>query len=105
MKKKKYFIPVIVAVVVLLGIIIAVAAGSSNNDGPLTPDEAKKVVLRDLNVKASEADSVHVHTTTEGSKACYLIYVSVDGENWEYTVDGFTGEILKKTKNDHGHSH
>ena len=105
MKKKKYLIPLIVAAVVLLGIVIAVAAGSGEQDGPLTPNDAKKIVLQDLGISESKADSVHAHTTTENGKACYLIYVTVDGENWEYIVDGFTSEILSKTKNDHGHSH
>ena len=105
MKKKKYLIPLIVAAVVLLGIVIAVAAGSGEQDGPLTPNEAKKIVLQDLGIGESKADSVHAHTTMENGKACYLIYVTVDGENWEYIVDGFSGEILSKTKNDHGHSH
>lgn len=105
MKKKKYLIPLIVAAVVLLGIVIAVAVGSGEQDGPLTPNEAKKVVLQDLGIRESKADSVHAHTTTENGKACYLIYVTVDGENWEYIVDGLNGEILSKTKNDHGHSH
>ena len=105
MKKKKYLIPLIVAAVVLLGIVIVVAAGSGEQDGPLTPNEAKKIVLQDLGISESKADSVHAHTTTENGKACYLIYVTVDGENWEYIVDGFTSEILSKTKNDHGHSH
>ena len=105
MKKKKYLIPLIVAAVVLLGIVIAVAAGSGEQDGPLTPNEAKKIVLQDLGISESKADSVHAHTTTENGKACYLIYVTVDGENWEYIVDGFSGEILTKAENDHGHTH
>ena len=95
----------LVAAVVLLGIVIAVAAGSGEQDGPLTPNEAKKIVLQDLGISESKADSVHAHTTTENGKACYLIYVTVDGENWEYIVDGFSGEILKKAENDHGHTH
>ena len=105
MKKKKYLIPLIVAAVMLLGIVIAVSAGNGEQDGPLTPDGAKKIVLQELGISESKADGVHTHTTTEDGKPCYLIYVTVNGENWEYIVDGFTGEILSKIKNDHGHSH
>ena len=104
MKKKKYLILILVAVIILTGVLVMAFAGDKENK-PLSTEDAKKVVLSDLNVKESKVDSIHVHAVTENNIPCYSVYVSVGGKNWEYTIDGFTGEILKKIESDHGHSH
>lgn len=96
----KRAISVFVVAVMLLGLLTA-----CSNNGALTVEDAKKVVLKDLDIKQSDADSVDVHLTTIDSLACYLVYVSVDGEHWQYTVNSLTGEILEKEESDHGHSH
>ena len=93
-------------VVVALIALIAIFAGSGSNDGgPLDTDDAKKVVLNDLGVKESKVDSLHIHTSEENGIPCYLIYVTYNGENLEYLINGLTGEILEKEKTDSGHSH
>ena len=104
MKKKKYLIPLSVAAVVLLGIVIAVAVGGKS-DGPLSVDDIKTVVLNDLGVRESQAGEIHAHPTTFEGAACYTVYITAGGKNWEYMIDAFTGEVLSKTENDHGHSH
>ena len=104
MKKNKRSVLILMAVFLLVGILI-VALAVKDSSAPLSAEDAKKVVLSDLGVKEKDAGSIHVHPTTMDNKSCYLVYVSVDGENWEYTVDGISGEILKKTESDHGHSH
>lgn len=96
----KRVITLLLAAVMLLGLLTA-----CSDDGTLTVDDAKKLVLEDLGIKQSDVDSLDTHLTTVDSAACYLVYVSFDGEHWQYTVNSITGEILEKTENDHGHSH
>lgn len=71
----------------------------------LTADQAQKVVLKDLGVKEKELDSFDYHVVTQDNVVCYLIYISMGDEHWQYTVAAATGEILDKTQADHGHSH
>lgn len=91
----------LLAVAVML---LSLLAGCGKS-GPLSVDDAKKVVLSDLGVKESQVDSLDVHITTVGDVACYAVYVSIDDEHLEYLVDGLTGEILSVEEADHGHSH
>ena len=103
-KQKKILIIAAVAIVALIA-VIAIFAGGENDGGPLDTDDAKKVVLNDLGVKESKVDSLHIHTTEEDDIPCYLVYVTYNGENWEYLINGLTGEILEKEESDSGHSH
>ncbi len=107
MKNKKALILLAAAAVILVGVTIfaVVGGGSGDPDGPLNETEAKKVVLDDLNIKERDADSIHAHTTEADDIPCYIVYVTCNGENWEYLVNGLTGEILDKEQNDSGHSH
>ncbi len=103
-KQKKILIIAAVAIVALIA-VIAIFAGGGNDGGPLSTDDAKKVVLSDLGIKESKADSIHIHTTTVNDVPCYSVYVTFNGENWEYIIDGLTGEILEKEESDSSHSH
>ena len=103
-KQKKVLIIAAVAIVALVA-VIAIFAGGGNDGGPLDTDDAKKIVLNDLNAKESKVESIHIHPTTVDKVPCYSVYVTFDGENWEYLINGLTGEILEKENNDHGHSH
>lgn len=96
----KRLISLAIIAVMLLGMLAA--CGKS---GPLTTDDAKKVVLSDLGVKESKVDSIDVHITTVDGAACYAVYVTMNGEHLEYLVDGLTGEILSVEETDEGHHH
>lgn len=90
----------------LIAVLTVGLLAACGNDGPLTVDDAKKVVLTDLGVKEKQVESIDVHiTTAEDGAACYAVYVTVNGEHLEYMVHGITGEILSKVEADHGHSH
>ncbi len=88
----------------LLAAVLALSlfAGCSSNKA-LTPEQAQKLVLKDLGVK--EADSLDYHVTTVDGKVCYAIFVSAEDHHWQYTVVGATGEILDKVENEQGHNH
>ena len=70
-KQKKVLIIAAVAIVALVA-VIAIFAGGGNDGGPLNTDDAKKVVLSDLGIRESKAESLPESTTptplpTEGS--------------------------------------
>lgn len=96
----KRVISVLMIAVLALGLLAA-----CGKEGPLTVEDAKAIVLEDLGVKESKVSSIDVHITTVDGAACYLVYVSYNGENFEYVVNGLTGEILSAEESDHGHSH
>lgn len=83
-------------------LVLGLFAGCSSNKA-VTPEQAQKLVLKDLGVK--QADSFDYHVTTVDGKVCYLIFVSVEDHHWQYTVAGASGEILEKTETAQGHSH
>ena len=66
----KRVISLLLVAVLALGIL----AGCSSNKA-LTPEQAQKLVLKDLGVK--EADSVDYHVTTVDGKVCYAIWQAV----------------------------
>ena len=87
----------------LVGLLaLSLFAGCSSNKA-VTPEQAQKLVLKDLGVKT--ADSLDYHVTTIDGKVCYAIFVSVADHHWQYTVVGATGEILDKVENPQGHNH
>ena len=92
----------VISLLLVAVLALSLFAGCSSNKA-LTPEQAQKLVLKDLGVK--EADSVDYHVTTVDGKVCYAIFVSVEDHHWQYTVVGATGEIVDKVENAQGHSH
>lgn len=96
----KRIISLLMIAVLMVGMLAA-----CGKDGPLTAEDAKKVVLNDLGVKERNVDSIDVHMTPIGDSMGYIVYVSVGEEHLQYVVDGITGEILHKEETDEGHHH
>ena len=96
----KRVVSVLMIAVLALGLLAA-----CGNDGPLSVEEAKSIALKDMGVKESKVDSVDVHVATIDGVACYIVYIAMDGEYMEYTINGLNGEILDKEETEEGHSH
>jgi predicted small lipoprotein YifL len=96
----KRIISLLMIAVLMVGMLAA-----CGKDGPLTVEDAKKVVLNDLGVKERNVDSIDVHMTPIGDSMGYIVYVSMGEEHLQYVVDGITGEILHKEETDEGHHH
>ena len=96
----KRVISVLMIAVLALGLLAA-----CGNDGPMSVEEAKSIALKDMGVKESKVDSVDVHVATIDGVACYIVYIAMDGEYMEYTINGLNGEILDKEETEEGHSH
>ena len=93
----------LICLIILAAMVIGLLAACDS--GPLTVEAAKRIVLKDLGTKESKLSALDVHIATVDGIACYAFYVTYNGENWEYVVNGQTGEILSKAETDHGHSH
>ncbi len=90
----------------LIAVMVIGLLAACGKDGPLTADDAKAVALEDMGIKEKHADSVDTHLGTDANGVpCYFVYITIDGEHWEYVVDGISGEILSKEETDSGHSH
>ena len=96
----KRIISLLMIAVLMVGMLAA-----CGKDGPLTAEDAKKVVLNDLGVKERNVDSIDVHMTPIGDSMGYIVYVSRGEEHLPSVVDGITGEILHKEETDEGHHH
>ena len=95
----------IVSLLMITVLALSLLAACGGNNGALTVDEAKSIALKDMGVKESKVDSVDVHISTVDGVACYVVYISIDGEHMQYTINGLSGEILAKVETDEGHSH
>jgi hypothetical protein len=58
-----------------------------------------------MGIDQSDVDSIDTHVTTVNGVACYVVYITVDGEHMQYLIDGVSGEILTKEETDTGHHH
>lgn len=90
----------IVSLLLVLVLAAGVLAGCGNST--ISTEKAQKIVLKDLGVKADEV-TMHVHIGTFENVPCYSIYVTVNGENLEYSVSADDGTILNIAHSDHSH--
>jgi predicted small lipoprotein YifL len=97
---KKRLISLLLITVLALSLLTA-----CGNDGPLAPEDAMEIVMEDMGIDQSDVDSIDTHVTTVNGVACYVVYITVDGEHMQYLIDGVSGEILTKEETDTGHHH
>ena len=95
----------IISVFLVAMLLVGLLSACGEKGGALTVKQAKALVLKDLNLKQSAADSVDLHMYQDGSIAYYVVYVSANGKHWEYTVNCVSGEIMSKEETASGHSH
>ena len=83
----------IIAFVLLAAMLLSLAACGKGDF--LTAEQAQKVALKDLGIKASQAESIHTHVGADETGApAYSIHITVDGEGYEYLIRAADGEIL-----------
>ena len=83
MKKK------LIAAFLLIALLLS---GCSEKTGPLSVEDAEKVVMDHAGVK--KAESIHTHIVSGKENPCYSIHITIQGVSYEYLVDAITGEIL-----------
>ena len=88
--------------VVTLCLLGGLLCGCQQEDKVLTTDQAQAAVQQYMGISASDA-TFHTHVTTYNGEACYSVYVTYNGQNWEYIVHAYTGEILAINNSNHSH--
>lgn len=88
-----------IAMLLLVGILCGMLAGCKAD---ITAEEAYQVVLDDLGAAAALAVNPHVHESTFEGKACFNIFVTVNGMSLQYIVSQ-SGKILHKGPGEHSH--
>ena len=95
---KKSLIAVFVFVCVLCGVMCACEPKKEE----ITAEEAVAIVMEDLSKGMSDIGEPHVHSGKYGKQDCYNVYITVNGEPWEYVVSVY-GMILHKGASNHSH--
>ena len=88
---------VLLLVVCLVGTLFCACGGKE-----ITAEEAYQIVLADLGDLASTAQNPHIHEGTYQNKACYNIFVTVNGMQMQYIIST-SGKILHKGHGSHSH--
>ena len=91
----KKIVSLMLVTVLLLGMLVGCSSGMS-------VEKAQKIVLKDLGVSADQV-TMHTHIGSYENTPCFSIYVTVNGENLEYSISADTGEILNVAHSDHAH--
>ena len=88
---------VLLLIVCLMGTLLCACGGKK-----ITAQEAYQIVLDDLGAAASKASAPHIHEGTYQGKACFNIFITVDGLDLAYVISD-TGAILQKGPGGHSH--
>lgn len=74
-----------------------------NTADVIDANKATQIALDDMGIKESEAEEIHVHITEYEGLASFSVYISYNGSQIEYIINGKTGEILHKGAGSHSH--
>lgn len=74
--------------------------GSSNTSdaAKITKDEAKKIALKDANLKENEITDFEIELDRENDTLVYDISFDKGNEDYDYHIDANSGKIIKKDK-------
>lgn len=79
---------------VLLGLIL-VGCNNSNSDDIMTMEEAQKIALKEVDGEVIKSSKDH-----DDGRTYYEFEIITDGGKYDLEVDGESGEIVKKEKDD-----
>ena len=82
----------IIAIVLLLTLCISLLAGCGNK-AFIDANDAQKIALNDLGIKAKDADSIHIHVGQEAEGPAFSVHVDYEGLTYEYIILAANGEI------------
>lgn len=84
----------VISVLVLAALLLTLLAACGNK-GFITAEQAQKIALKDLGIRASQADDIHTHAgTLADGTPIYNIHVTVQGVDYEYVIQANGGEII-----------
>lgn len=90
----------IIAILLLACMAVTLLAACSS---AIDTEKAKQIALKDMGIKESQATAVDAHITEYEGIASYSVYITYNGAQTEYIINGKTGEILHKGPGSHSH--
>lgn len=90
-------------IAVLLVVCMAAALLAACGSKAIDTEKAKQIALKDMGITEDQASAVDVHITEYEGAASYSVYITYNGEQTEYVINGKTGEILHKGAGSHSH--
>ena len=84
----------IIATLLLIVLSLSLVA-CGKKDTTITTAEAQTIALQELGTTAAEAGHTHVEAAQYDGKACYMVHVTVDGQEHYVYIDQ-TGNVLNK---------
>lgn len=78
--------------VLLLALVTSLFAGCGKQF--LESEDAQKIALKDLGIKESQAEAIHIHVGQLTEGPAYSVHIEYEGITHEYVILAATGEIL-----------
>ena len=82
----------VLAMILILILVVGIFAGCGKKF--LDTAAAEKVALKDLGIKAKDADSIHTHGGEGENGPVYSVHVEYNGQTYEYIIQAMDGTIL-----------
>lgn len=67
-----------------------------NSSNELTEEEAKKIALKDANVKEKDITNIRIKKDMDNGRTVYEVEFYVQNKEYDYEIDITTGEIINK---------
>ena len=62
--------------------------------GVVTEEKAKEIALKEVDLKESQVDDIHVHMVTEKGLPCYSVHITAGDREFSVLIDIASGDIL-----------
>ena len=62
--------------------------------GVVTEEKAKEIALKEVDLKESQVDDIHVHMVTENGLPCYSVHITAGDREVSVLIDIASGDIL-----------
>jgi len=85
----------IIALCLLAALTLTLFAACGKKETTVTAAQVQEIALQELGTTADEAGHTHVEATQYEGKPCYMVHVTLDGQEHYIYIDQ-TGKVLHK---------
>lgn len=78
----------------LAALLVGALLVGCGNDGIVTEEQAKKIALKEVGLKESQVDDIHIHMVEENGLPCYSVHITTPDTEMSVVIDIASGEIL-----------
>ncbi len=82
----------VIACILLLALTVSLLAACCQKF--ISAEKAEKIALKELGIKAEDADGIHTHGAETPNGPAYSIHVEYEEQTHEFVILAATGEIL-----------